>query len=70
MAARAVESVWDFPRPAVLEPVSDTIKIVHAGVTIVETQRAMRVLETSHPPTYYVPIADLNAEASLVSHTW
>ena len=65
MAARPIESVWDFPRPAVLEPIVDEVKIVHRGITVVQTSGAMRVLETSHPPTYYVPIADLNAEAGV-----
>ncbi len=64
--ARPVESVWDFPRPAVLEPIKDEVKIVFGGVTVVETTRAMRVLETSHPPTYYVPIADLTEDVRLV----
>eukprot|EP00946_MAST-07B_sp_MAST-7B-sp1_P001719 g1719.t1 len=64
--ARPVESVWDYPRPAILEPISDKVKIVFAGVTVVETTRAMRVLETSHPPTYYVPRADIADEAQLV----
>ena len=40
--ARPVESVWDFPRPAVLEPIKDEVKIVFGGVTVVETMRAMR----------------------------
>jgi uncharacterized protein (DUF427 family) len=31
---------------------------VHNGVTVVSTNDAVRVLETSHPPTYYLPIAD------------
>ena len=49
------ENVWDYPRPPRLEPVAETIRIVFAGRTIVETDRAMRVLETSHPPVYYLP---------------
>jgi uncharacterized protein (DUF427 family) len=53
------ESVWDYPRPPRLEPVEKRIQIVFNGVTIADTQRAMRVLETSHPPTYYLPPEDL-----------
>ena len=49
------ESVWDYPRPPRLEPVAQTIRIVLAGRTIVETSDAKRVLETSHPPVYYLP---------------
>jgi uncharacterized protein (DUF427 family) len=54
----AKESVWDYPRPPRVEPVSSHIVVVHNGVTIVSTNGAVRVLETSHPPTYYLPMAD------------
>jgi uncharacterized protein (DUF427 family) len=53
------ESVWDYPRPPRVEPVSKPIRIVFNGVTIAETQRAYRVLETSHPPVYYLPPDDI-----------
>ncbi len=49
------ESVWDYPRPPRLERTARRIEIVFAGVTLVDTERAWRVLETSHPPIYYVP---------------
>jgi uncharacterized protein (DUF427 family) len=59
MAANsAKESVWDYPRPPRVEPVSSHIMVVHNGVEIVSTYGAVRVLETSHPPTYYLPMAD------------
>ena len=54
----AKESVWDYPRPPRVEPVSSHIVVVHNRVTIVSTNSAVRVLETSHPPTYYLPIDD------------
>ena len=57
-ASTAKESVWDYPRPPRLEPVSSHIDVVHNGVIVVSTNDAVRVLETSHPPTYYLPIAD------------
>ena len=50
-----MESVWDYPRPPRLERTSARIVIRHAGTTIVDTDRCHRVLETSHPPVYYVP---------------
>lgn len=53
------ESVWDYPRPPRLEPVAKRIRVVFNGVTIADTERAYRVLETSHPPTYYLPPADI-----------
>ena len=59
MAEMIVESVWDYPRPPRVEPSARHIVIVHAGITIADTSRAMRLLETSHPPTYYIPQADL-----------
>jgi uncharacterized protein (DUF427 family) len=52
------ESVWDYPRPPRLEPVGKRIQIVMAGVSILDTTGAFRVLETSHPPTYYLPKND------------
>lgn len=53
------ESVWSYPRPAVVEPSSRRLKIVHRGLVIADTRRSMRVLETSHPPTYYFPRDDV-----------
>ena len=56
------ESVWDYPRPPRLEPTDRHIRIVHAGVLVADTTRAWRVLETSHPPVYYIPPADVRSE--------
>lgn len=53
------ESVWDYPRPPRVEAVAEPIKIMVNGLTIVESQKAFRVLETSHPPTYYIPQDDI-----------
>lgn len=55
------ESVWDYPRPPRLEPAGAHIEIVLGGVTIADTVAALRVLETSHPPVYYLPPADIVA---------
>ena len=51
------ESVWDYPRPPAVEKSDRRIRIVLNGVDIVDTDDAIRILETSHPPTYYVPSA-------------
>jgi uncharacterized protein (DUF427 family) len=51
------ESVWDYPRPPRLETFAGSITIELGGRTIASTDRAWRVLETSHPPTYYLPPA-------------
>lgn len=56
------ESVWDYPRPPRLEPTARHIRIVFNGVTVADTRRALRLLETSHPPTYYLPPADLQMQ--------
>jgi uncharacterized protein (DUF427 family) len=56
------ESVWDYPRPPRLEDCSKHIRVIFNGVTIAETNRAKRVLETSHPPTYYIPPEDVKME--------
>ncbi len=53
------ESVWDYPRPPRLEAVQKRIQIIFNGVTIADTHRAWRVLETSHPPVYYIPQKDI-----------
>ena len=56
------QSVWDYPRPPALEPVARRVHIVFAGEVIADTTRAWRVLETSHPPTYYLHPDDLRGE--------
>jgi uncharacterized protein (DUF427 family) len=56
------ESVWDYPRPPRVESTDKTVKIVFNGVVIAETTNAKRVLETSHPPAYYVPWEDVKQE--------
>ena len=53
------ESVWDYPRPPALQPAGRRIRIVHRGVVVADTAHALRVLETSHPPTYYLPPGDV-----------
>lgn len=50
------------PRPPALEPVPQRLRILWQGQTIADTTRALRILETSHPPTYYIPPEDINME--------
>lgn len=52
------ESVWEYPRPPRIEPTDEHVQVVLGGRVICDTRSAVRVLETSHPPTYYLPIAD------------
>jgi uncharacterized protein (DUF427 family) len=59
------ESVWEYPRPPRLEPSSRRVRVVMGGLTIADTRRALRALETSHPPTYYIPPEDVLPEILL-----
>ncbi len=52
-------SVWDFPRPPVIEPVPDRVLVRFGGSIVADTTRAVRVCETASPPTYYIPFADV-----------
>jgi uncharacterized protein (DUF427 family) len=56
------ESVWDYPRPPRLEDSPKHIQIIFNGIMIADTRRAKRVLETSHPPVYYIPPEDIKME--------
>jgi uncharacterized protein (DUF427 family) len=53
------ESVWDYPRPPRVEPSTEHVVVIHSGRCIADTHTSLRVLETSHPPTYYIPMADV-----------
>lgn len=50
------ESVWDYPRPPAVREVAERIEIWFAGSRIAVCDNAVQVLETSHPPTYYLPL--------------
>ena len=52
-------SVWSLPRPSVAEPEPARLRVVFAAVTIADTTRGVRTLETSHPPSYYLPPDDI-----------
>lgn len=55
------ENVQSYPRPPALHPVPHRIEIVLGGQVIADTSSAFRVLETHHPPTYYLPPCDISA---------
>jgi len=59
---RPVESVWDYPRPPRVEHSDRRVRVVVDGTTIADTHRAVRVLETSHPPGWYVPPEDVRMD--------
>jgi uncharacterized protein (DUF427 family) len=53
------ESVWNYPRPPALAPSRAHVVIEFGGRVVVDTRRAVRVLETSHPPSWYLPLDDV-----------
>ena len=57
-----MESVWDYPRPPRVEASTRRIRVVFNDVIVADTTRALRVLETSHPPVYYIPPEDVRTE--------
>lgn len=57
------ESVWDYPRPPRLEHCRNRIRVTFGGQTIADSRNAFRVLETSHPPTYYIPPSDVRSDS-------
>ena len=54
--------MWDYPRPPRLEPSGEHLVVELAGVTVADTHRGLRVLETSQPPAYYFPPEDVATE--------
>lgn len=56
------ESVWDYPRPPRVENSRQHIQVIVDGQIVADTRRAKRVLETSHPPVYYIPPEDVKLQ--------
>jgi uncharacterized protein (DUF427 family) len=68
-----MERVWDYPRPPAVVPCDRTVRVELAGEVLADSTRALRVLETSHPPTIYVPFADVRGDLLVESSarpTW
>lgn len=59
MTVLPVECVQDYPRPPAIEPVALRLRVEVAGVTLADSEAAFRVLETHHPPSYYIPQSDI-----------
>jgi uncharacterized protein (DUF427 family) len=57
-----MESVWDYPRPPRVEPSAARVVVELDGQVLADTRRSLRVLETSHPPVFYIPAADVRVE--------
>ncbi|MGF1454920.1 MAG: DUF427 domain-containing protein [Alphaproteobacteria bacterium] len=56
------ESVWDFPRPPAVEPVSQRLRVEWQGVTVADSGGGMRIIETAGAPVYYIPPADVRTD--------
>ncbi|MCG6498404.1 DUF427 domain-containing protein [Kitasatospora sp. A2-31] len=56
------ESVWEYPRPPVAVPCAQRIRVAFGGVVVADSVRSVRVLETSHPPVYYLPAEDVRTD--------
>ena len=56
------ESVWDYPRPPKLESFHKAIEVYFDNTLIASSIKTYRVLETSHPPVYYIPPGDISME--------
>lgn len=65
--ASGKESVWDYPRPPKCEPCSREIVVLAAGQQIARSTNTHRVLETSHPPVYYIPPDDIQMDLLLLA---
>ncbi len=61
------ESVWDYPRPPALEPERRTVEVRHGDRVLAQSSQAMRVCETGSPPTIYIPPADVDRTALVMS---
>ena len=62
------ENVWDFPRPAIFMPFNGSLKVVVSGKVIAKTDKGFRSLETSHPPSYYIPPDDIEMADLIYNH--
>ena len=56
------ESVWDYPRPPRWEEFGGLVQVFFGGLLLAESRHSKRVLETSHPPVYYLPREDIKME--------
>src|SRR4051794_40827480 len=68
-----MENVWDYPRPPTVVPCRWRVRVELAGQVLADSVRAVRVLETSHPPTIYIPPDDVRADllrASEAGPSW
>ncbi len=56
------ESVWDYPRPAELQPIENHLRVSLGDMLVAQTRHGFRVIETCHPPTFYFPPGDVRLD--------
>jgi len=56
------ESVWDYPRPPKVDICKKTVRVLLNGIIVAEADSAIRVMETSHPPVFYIDPGNINRE--------
>ena len=64
---RGVQDVWDFPRPPAVVACERRVRVEVAGVVVADSAKALSVLETSHPPTIYMPPEDVRGDVLVAS---
>jgi uncharacterized protein (DUF427 family) len=62
-----VRNVWDFPRPPAVVASERPVRVEVAGIVVADSAAALLVLETSHPPTVYVPPQDVRGDLLVAS---
>ena len=64
--------MWDFPRPPRVERCARRVRVVYRDILVADSRRALRVLETSHPPAIYIPPIDVRMDllSPTTSSTW
>ena len=63
-----MERVWDYPGPPAVVPCERRVRVELACKVLADSTRALRVLETSHPPTIYIPPTDVYEELLAKGH--
>jgi uncharacterized protein (DUF427 family) len=52
---RGQESAWDYPRPPRVEKTGRHVVVMFGGLAVADTHSAVRLLEKTNPPVYYIP---------------
>ena len=54
--------MWDYPRPPAVVACDHHVTVTIGGIVLADSRRPIRVLETSQPPAYYMPPADVRTD--------